>query len=45
VEDEKLSTGLAGIIGVAITFGVAMILFGALRSMRARRAGSPTVRA
>jgi hypothetical protein len=40
VDDEGLSTGLAGIIGVAITFGVGMILFGALRTVRARRAGS-----
>ena len=37
VEDEGLSTGLAGIIGVAITFGVGMIVFGALRTIRARR--------
>jgi PDGLE domain len=34
VDDEKLSTGLAGIIGVAVTFGVAMILFGLIRSRR-----------
>jgi cobalt/nickel transport system permease protein len=38
VEDEGLSTGLAGVIGVAVTFGLGMILFGLLRSMRARRA-------
>jgi len=37
VEDEGLSTGLAGIIGVAVTFGVGMILFGALRTVRSRR--------
>lgn len=37
VEDERLSTGLAGIIGVAITFGVGMLLFGLLRVVRARR--------
>ncbi|HEY7660045.1 MAG TPA: PDGLE domain-containing protein [Actinomycetota bacterium] len=37
VEDEGLSTGLAGIIGVLITFGVGMLLFGLLRVMRARR--------
>jgi cobalt/nickel transport system permease protein len=40
VKDEKLSTGLAGVIGVAVTFGVAMILFGVLRSTRARRGAS-----
>ena len=37
VDDEGLSTGLAGVIGVAITFGVGMILFGALRAVRSRR--------
>lgn len=37
VDDESLSTGLAGIIGVAITFGIGMILFGLLRTIRARR--------
>jgi len=34
VGDEKLSTGLAGIIGVVITFGLGMILFGVIRSRR-----------
>jgi len=38
VEDEKLATGLAGIIGVAVTFGIAMVLFGLLRTLRTRRA-------
>lgn len=37
VDNEKVSTGLAGVIGVAITFGVGMILFGLLRTIRARR--------
>jgi hypothetical protein len=37
VENESLSTGLAGIIGVAITFGVGLMLFGLLRTIRARR--------
>jgi hypothetical protein len=36
VEDERLSKGLAGVIGVAITFGVGMLLFGALRVKRTR---------
>jgi hypothetical protein len=40
VEEEGLSTGLAGVIGVAVTFGVGMILFGLLRTLRARREGS-----
>ncbi|HEU4526376.1 MAG TPA: PDGLE domain-containing protein [Actinomycetota bacterium] len=37
VEDEGLSTGIAGVIGVAVTFGLGMILFGLLRAARARR--------
>ncbi len=37
VDDQKLSTGLAGVIGVAVTFGIAMILFALLRTVRARR--------
>ena len=39
VEDEGLATGLAGVIGVAVTFGAGMILFGLLRTVRARREG------
>jgi hypothetical protein len=42
VENESLSTGLAGVIGVAITFGVGMILFGVLRTIRARRRPAET---
>ncbi|GIU98698.1 MAG: hypothetical protein KatS3mg014_0314 [Actinomycetota bacterium] len=41
VEDQRLSTGLSGVIGVIVTFGAAMILFGLLRTMRARRARAP----
>ena len=41
VENEKLSTGLSGVIGVVVTFGVALILFGALRVYRARRRPAP----
>jgi cobalt/nickel transport system permease protein/cobalt/nickel transport protein len=40
VDDDSLSTGLAGIIGVAITFGVAMILFGLIRSRRPTAKGA-----
>lgn len=40
VKDEGLSTGLAGVIGVAVTFGAGMVLFGLLRTMRARRTAS-----
>jgi len=39
VEDERLATGLSGVIGVVVTFGVGMILFGLLRTVRARRGG------
>lgn len=43
VQDERLSTGLAGIIGVAITLVVAGGLFYGLRLYgRARRRGEPT---
>jgi hypothetical protein len=42
VEDQKLSKGLAGVIGVAVTFGIAMILFGYLRTRRARSAPRAT---
>jgi hypothetical protein len=44
VDDEGLSTGLAGIIGVAITFGLGMMVFGLLRMMRARREGPQAAR-
>lgn len=37
VDDGSASRGLAGVIGVAITFGVGMLLFGTLRTIRARR--------
>jgi PDGLE domain len=37
IENQHVSKGLSGVIGVAITFGVGMILFGLLRSIRARR--------
>jgi hypothetical protein len=45
VDDQKLSTGLSGVIGVAITFGAGMILFGLLRTYRARRGPTPTATA
>ncbi len=37
VGSERLSTGLSGLIGVLVTFGAGMVLFGALRAVRARR--------
>jgi cobalt/nickel transport system permease protein/cobalt/nickel transport protein len=42
VEDEGLSTGLSGIIGVAIVFGLGLIVFGALRAVHNR--GQATAR-
>jgi hypothetical protein len=36
VENESLSTGLSGIIGVAITFGLALLLFGIFHVRRSR---------
>jgi hypothetical protein len=41
VDDEGLSTGLAGIIGVAITFGIGLIIFGLLVRFRSK---APTSR-
>jgi hypothetical protein len=37
VDDEGLSTGLAGVIGVAMTFGIGLILFAGLRTVRSRK--------
>lgn len=34
VDNERLSTGLSGLIGVLITFGVGLGLFALLRTMR-----------
>jgi len=34
VDDERISTGLSGVIGVLITFGVGLGLFGLLRLRR-----------
>jgi hypothetical protein len=40
VDDESLSTGLSGIIGVAITFGIGMIIFGLLVRFRSKEPSS-----
>lgn len=37
IEDEGLSTGLAGLAGTLATFGIGMLLFGGLRVARSRR--------
>jgi uncharacterized membrane protein len=34
VDDESLSTGLSGVIGVAITLGIALVLFGIFHARR-----------
>jgi len=42
VDGERVSKGISGLIGVLITFGVGLALFGALPSFRGRNeAGSP----
>jgi cobalt/nickel transport system permease protein len=41
VHDQSLSKGLSGIIGVAITFGVGMIVFASLRAYRHRHPATP----
>lgn len=38
VDDERVSTGIAGVVGVVVTFGLAMVLFALLRTLRSRRA-------
>ena len=44
VDDEKVSTGLAGVVGVALCFAIGAGLFLVLRTVRSRRdpASSPT---
>ena len=36
VEDEGLSTRLAGVVGVVLTFGVGLLIFAGIRTIRAR---------
>jgi hypothetical protein len=42
VDDESVSKGLSGIIGVAITFGIALLLFGIFHVRRGRGEQEPT---
>jgi cytochrome bd-type quinol oxidase subunit 2 len=46
VEDDALATGIAGLVGVVVTFGAGLLLFGLVRVQRQRRqhdrAPSPT---
>ena len=37
VENQRVGTGLAGLIGVMVTFGLGTVLFGVLRSVRRTR--------
>lgn len=41
VGDEKVGRGLSGLIGVLLTFGVGLALFGALRTFRASQTPNP----
>jgi cobalt/nickel transport protein len=45
VDNERLSTGLSGLIGVLITFGVGLALFALVRVVRSRRDDSEPTRA
>jgi hypothetical protein len=45
VENERLSTGLSGLIGVLVTFGVGLALFALMRAVRAGRDRSEPTRA
>jgi cobalt/nickel transport protein len=45
VGNERLSTGLSGLIGVLVTFGVGWALFALVRALRSRREDSDPTRA
>jgi hypothetical protein len=45
VDNERLSTGLSGLIGVLVTFGVGWALFALVRALRSRREDSDPTRA
>jgi hypothetical protein len=45
IDNERLSTGVSGLIGVLVTFGVGFALFALLRVLRARRDRSEPTRA
>ena len=42
VDDERISTGLSGVIGVLITFGVGLGLFGLMRMKRESKDAAAT---
>jgi cobalt/nickel transport protein len=45
IDNERLSTGVSGLIGVLVTFGVGMALFALVRALRSGRDRSGTTRA
>ena len=45
VNSDRLSTALAGLIGVLVTFGVGLVLFAVVRAMRSGRDRSEPTRA
>jgi cobalt/nickel transport protein len=45
IDDQRLSTGVSGLIGVLVTFGVGLALFALVRAMRPRRDRSGPSRA
>jgi hypothetical protein len=40
VDNERVGTGIAGLIGMTLTFGIGTLLFGVLRSVRRRPSAS-----
>ena len=45
IDDQRLSTGVSGLIGVLVTFGIGLALFALVRAMRAGRDRSGPTRA
>ena len=45
IDNERLSTGVSGLIGVLVTFGLGFALFALVRALRTRRDRSGTTRA
>jgi hypothetical protein len=45
VSNDRLSTGISGLIGVLVTFGIGLALFAVLRAMRSGRDRSKPTRA
>jgi cobalt/nickel transport protein len=45
IDNERLSTGVSGLVGVLVTFGVGFALFALVRALRTRRDRSGPTRA